>query len=568
MQKTIEKLKAEQCHREGNFSAARILYESYLSNHPDDADALHAFGVLLAQCQEYSDALIKIEAAIEKKPHQATYYNSLGNVFRRLLQSDKAVKAYQKAIKIQPDYAVAYNNLGTMFYAQKKLTAAQQAYEKAIALKNDYADAVVNLGILFTELENDRDAMLHLKKALDINPQLFTALNQLSDLYLRHDQFDEAIALLLKSLTQSPQNIALNHRLGVAYFRKKDFESAKIQFEAVLMLDHKYPEVNQYIANTLLEMGDHEKALHYYFCQLEINPWFETCYNIGVLLMMKERLKEALLYFHKAEQMDPHDVATQLNLGSIYLKKNDIHQAIVCYQKANDIKPDDAEIQHILSALTQQKIPDNSPAEYVTHLFDQYAAYYEKHLTDVLKYDVPKKFLNVMQLEYPFLSECRWQIVDLGCGTGLCGPLFKPFSRKLIGVDLSDNMLQIAKQKNCYDKCILDDVVASLNRFSAVDLILAADVFTYIGDLAPVFSGAKNALLGGGLFIFTVEKTTAENFVLQTSIRYAHSKDYLGALIALHHFEVMRFENVELRKQNNNPVEGYLVLLKRSETEA
>lgn len=562
MQKTIEKRKAEQYHREGNFTAARNLYESYLNRYPDDADALHAFGVLLAQCQEYSDALTKIEAAIAKNPHQATYHNSLGNTFRRLFQWDKAVKAYQKAIKIQPDYAVAYNNLGNVFYAQKKMTAAKQAYEKAIALRNNYADAHVNLGILLTELENDTDAMAHLKKAIAINPQLFTAFNQLTDLYLRHHQFDEAIQLLTSALTQSPKNTELNHRLGVAYFRKKDFESAKIQFEAVLMLDPKHPEVNQYIANTLLEMGDHEKALHYYFCQLEINPWFETFYNIGVLLMMKERLKEALLYFQKAEKMEPNDVATQLNCGNIYLKQNETDKAILCYEKANAIKPNDPEIQHILSALKQHNIANKAPVDYVNHLFDQYAPYYEKHLKDVLKYDVPEKILKTLELENPFLSDCRWKIVDLGCGTGLCGTLFKPYANQLIGVDLSENMLEIAKQKNIYDELINDDITAALNLFSEVDLIIAADVFTYVGNLAPIFSQVKLSLKSKGLFVFTVEKTNEKDFVLQTSIRYAHSKAYLDGLIALHHFEVVRFENIELRKQNGSPVEGYLVLLR------
>ena len=564
MQKTIiEKLKAEQCHRDGNFSAARTLYESYLKNHSDDADALHAFGVLLAQCQEYPDALKTIETAIAKNSHEATYHNSLGTIYRRLSECDKAIKAYQKAIKIQPNYAIAYNNLGNVFYKQKKMTAAKQAYEKAIALKNNYSDAHVNLGILLTELENDTDAMVHLKKALEINPALFAALNQLSDLYLRHEQYDDAIALLSTSLSQSPKDLELNHRLGIAYFRKKDFDSARIQFEAVLMLDHKHPEVNQYIANTSLELGDHEKALRYYYIQLEKNPWFETYYNIGVILMMKDRLKEALIYFDKAEQMEPNDIATQLNCGNIYLKKNDIDQAIHHYQKANAIKPNDAEIQHILSALTQQIIPDNAPPEYVSHLFDQYAAYYEKHLTDVLKYEVPEKIFKAVQLEYPFLSECRWKIVDLGCGTGLCGALFKSCADQLIGVDLSDHMLQIAAQKNSYDELIEEDIVTALKRFSAVDLILAADVFTYVGDLNPIFSQAVNALQTDGVFVFTVEKTAAENFILQTTIRYAHSKSYLDSLIALYHFEVLRFENIELRKQNNTPVEGYLVLLKK-----
>ncbi len=171
--------------------------------------------------------------------------------------------------------------------------------------------------------------------------------------------------------------------------------------------------------------------------------------------------------------------------------------------------------------------------------------------------------LRAIQLEYPDFSDKKWRILDLGCGTGLCGALFKPFASQLIGVDLSEAMLSAAKQKNHYDELIKSDVTQALTRFSSLDLILAADVFTYIGNLESTFKNAENALIQNGLFIFTVEKTHEQAFVLQTSIRYAHSKTYLESLIASSAFDTVSFENVILRKQYNKPVEGYLVLLRK-----
>lgn len=563
MQKITDKLTAEQHHREGRFDLAKEEYERYLSAYPNDADTLHALGVLLVQCQDYPNALKKIEAAIACNPNHAPYYNSLGTLYRRLSDWNNATKAYQKAIKLNSTYALAYNNLGNVFYLQKKYAAAQQAYEKAIALKENYADAHGNLGILFVQLENDSDARVHLEKALAINPTLYSAVNQLSDLYVRLGEYDLLLTLLPDAILTYPNSLELNHRFGIALFKKQAFEKARQQFEIVLQLDHTHPEVNQYLANTYLECMDHEKALYYYYCQMEKNPLFETYYNIAVLLMMKDKHNDALQYFNKALLLEKNDAATYLNLGHLHLKRNHIQEAIAAYQKANQLKPNDAEIQHILAALTQETTPGCAPSEYVSHLFDQYAAYYDKHLTDALKYDVPQQLFHALELEHPGLSESSWIIVDLGCGTGLSGAVFKPIAKKLIGVDLSENMISLARERDIYDALYVDDVTTSIPTFSGIHLILAADVFTYIGDLSSIFKAAQNALLSNGVFLFTVEKTFEHDFILQKTIRYAHSKSYLERLITEHLFEIMRFENIQLRKQRDTVIEGYLVMVRK-----
>ena len=527
-----------------------------------DAEALHALGIECAQRHDYVTAREKIEAAIQLNPHQATYHNSLGNVFRRLNALDEARNAYRKAIKINPGYAIAYNNIANCYSHKEQFHAAKKAYEKAIALKENYADAHSNVGILLARLGDDTAAISHLKKALMINPNLIAALNQLGDCYLRHDHFSEAIEIFLNCIALTPENSEAQHRLGIAYFHLKQFEKAKKQFEIVLIMDHKQSEVNQYLANTLIELRDPDKAMTYYFRQLEIKPEFETFYNVGVLLMMKERLKEALIYFEQALTIKPDDLSLFLNMGMIFLKQSEIEKAITIYQKANAFKQNDPEIQHILSALKKDQTPSRAPTEFISHLFNQYAPYYDHHLTAGLKYTVPEKIVSTVKLIEPTLDQ--WNIIDLGCGTGLCGVLFKPYSKKLVGVDLSENMLSIARNKNCYDELILADGVNALTSFFEIDLIIAADVFTYMGDLRAIFLRAHDCLSKEGLFIFTVEKTHDQDFVLQETIRYAHSKKYLETLSADTHFTIAQIDNIILREQKNKPVEGYLVVLKIS----
>lgn len=385
---------------------------------------------------------------------------------------------------------------------------------------------------------------------------------RMGTLFLREEKFSAAAKAYQKSIAIDSTNTTAQFRLGLAQYHLKEFELAKKQFEIVLSMDYQFPNVNQCLANCLLELRNHETALHYYFRQMEIDPWFETYYNIGVLFMMKDRFNEAIMYFEQGLKKNPSDVATYLNCGSIYLKRNEINKAADCYQKANKIKPNDLEILHILSAIEQKETPANAPKEFVSHLFDQYAAYYDFHLTDRLKYDVPQKMLDAFLLESRLISDQdNLQIIDLGCGTGLCGQLFKSHSSKLIGVDLSENMLSLAREKSIYDELICDDVSTALNQFSEIDLILAADVFTYIGDLRPIFVSAKKALSQNGLFIFTVEKTAQKDFILQPTVRYAHHKNYLTTLAADSHFDILCIENIVLRMQKNTPVEGYLVVM-------
>src|SRR5262249_30027541 len=147
-------------------------------------------------------------------------------------------------------------------------------------------------------------------------------------------------------------------------------------FKKVQALDSKHPNCNYDLATAALREGNYENALAYYLRQLEICPTPETYYNIGVLLMYQERNQEATQYFKEAEKLYADYFTTHLNLGAILLKANLIKEAIPYYQNSFRLKPDDPEIQHILTALTQTEAPNHAPADYLQHLFDQYAHFY------------------------------------------------------------------------------------------------------------------------------------------------------------------------------------------------
>lgn len=155
-------------------------------------------------------------------------------------------------------------------------------------------------------------------------------------------------------------------------------------------------------------------------------------------------------------------------------------------------------------------------------------------------------------------------MADLGCGTGICGPLFAPYTDELIGVDLSPKMLELAERKNCYDSLVEENVVDFLNqRPNSIDTCIAADVLVYFGDLEAVLAGVATALRDNGLFAFTLEAQDGEGWSLRPTGRYAHSADYVRRVAQGSGFQVVNSKQATLRTQSDKPILGDVWLLQK-----
>lgn len=469
--------------------------------------------------------------------------------------------AYDVAIKFKPDYAAAYTNIANCFYRQGKIQNAKRSYEKAIVLHPSFPNAHFNYGRLLVELEDYPRAIEALRKTVILDKTNAAAHGQLAHIFLYQGNYDEAIEHYLKRLLLQPAHADTHHDLGLALLKDKQYEKAIEHLEQSLILQTTQPECHYYLATAQLFLGHYKEALAHYLRQIEKGPHLDSLYNAGVLHMYHERHQEAINYFQQALAINPRYLEAHINLAAIYLKLKKTRDAIAHYELALALKPEDPEIKHILSALTQQQTPTTAPADYVQHLFDQYAPYYDQHLALYLHYRVPQTLYQLIDIELN--TESMGTVLDLGCGTGLCGEWFKPKATTLIGIDLAENMLTIARNKKIYDELKQISVLQALDEYQALDVIIAADVFTYLGDLEDVFSKAHAALTEKGLFAFTVEKTHKAPYVLQKTIRYAHTKNYLQSLIDKNNFHVVRFDNISLRKHFDKTIEGYLVVLKK-----
>jgi predicted TPR repeat methyltransferase len=193
-------------------------------------------------------------------------------------------------------------------------------------------------------------------------------------------------------------------------------------------------------------------------------------------------------------------------------------------------------------------------------LFDDYAASFDRHLVEALDYHVPEMLHRAALKARPGVG---LDVIDLGCGTGLVGVLFRPVAGRLVGIDISPGMIQRAGRRGVYDQLVLDDAADYLRgRAEPCDLVLAADVFIYVGDLGPIFQEVGRLLRPGGLFAFSLETTPGADYVLQPNRRYAQSPNYVHRLAGEHGLKAVEETRVKLRRHGGADAWGLVMVLR------
>ncbi|MCH4544207.1 methyltransferase domain-containing protein [Rhizobium changzhiense] len=240
--------------------------------------------------------------------------------------------------------------------------------------------------------------------------------------------------------------------------------------------------------------------------------------------------------------------------------------AIEAYRRTLALDPDDifgATLK--IALLGGAAMPDQPPSRYIERLFDDYADRFESALVEKLDYSVPQKLAALIAS-----TGRRYELaVDLGCGTGLLGPEIRGRVGRLEGFDLSQNMLAKAAEKQVYDSLAQADLslapdLSSLFADAArhrADLVTAADVLMYLGNLESVFAIIGELAASGADIAFSVEDAgDGEGFHLAPSLRYAHSETYVRTLLARYGLEILKTVKSVIRKDGGKPVSGILFL--------
>ncbi|HWU55570.1 MAG TPA: methyltransferase domain-containing protein [Rhizomicrobium sp.] len=310
------------------------------------------------------------------------------------------------------------------------------------------------------------------------------------------------------------------------------------------------------LVKALLAAGDIQGALGEAREAVSLNPSVaDAVLALGEALLAADALPTAIAELQRALRLEPELTRARELIALAWLRCGEADKALE-YLNSLENPPAD-----MIAACHAIKTASRSDPGYVRHLFDQFSADYDERMIGHLAYAAPQILFELANMIMP--GRGNMSILDLGCGTGLAGAVFRPLAARLDGVDLSPAMIEKARVRNIYDHLAVQDLTTALGEGLPYDLILAADTLVYLGDLKPVFEAAFIRLAPDGYFLFTVEKADGEGFELGPKRRWRHSETYLRKLAQEAGFSVSGFVAAAPRCEANTPVEGFAVALAR-----
>jgi predicted TPR repeat methyltransferase len=379
----------------------------------------------------------------------------------------------------------------------------------------------------------------------------------------RHE-FEAAAGFFEQALRHAPGRPSVLLNLGVSCVQLGRFERADECLRQALAADASQCDAWMAWGVATMALGDWPQALH---CHEQARALgadgAQFCLGWGQCLAHEGRLPQALQAFDQALAHDPELAEAWTQLAHVQRDMGQPAQAIAGYQRALDLGADPELHRYYLAALSPEQPVVNAPAAYVENLFDQYADDFDAHLVGQLGYQGH----SVLLQHLPADPAARFgQVWDLGCGTGLCGPLIRPRTEHLSGVDLSTAMVVKAQSLGVYDSLHAQDLVSFLQQATTKsDLVLAADVFIYVGWLDAVFEALSPRVKPGGWLAFTVEEADPGFEVqLHSSLRYAHALTYLQKLAAEHGWHWAKVHRAPLRLDQAQPLMGAYVYLQKT----
>ncbi|WP_332302484.1 class I SAM-dependent methyltransferase [Rhizobium sp. GR12] len=269
----------------------------------------------------------------------------------------------------------------------------------------------------------------------------------------------------------------------------------------------------------------------------------------------------------KNQKIDEEALAEAYNRALALEKAGDVDAAVKAYEEVLAIDPEDhggAAVR--IAAMGRGEPPSKAPDAYVETLFDQHAEAFEDILVEQLGYAVPmmvRQRLQTLKLG-PFT-----RLLDLGCGTGLTGEALRDMADDITGIDISENMVELAHEKDLYETLYVAEAEDFLedNDDEPFDIITATDVLPYLGALEPLFFGAAENLIPGGLLIFSSETLpeatmAGRPYIVGPHQRFAHSETYVRERLAATGFDIVEVTDINVRMQDGNPTPGHLVIAK------
>jgi predicted TPR repeat methyltransferase len=279
-----------------------------------------------------------------------------------------------------------------------------------------------------------------------------------------------------------------------------------------------------------------------------------------------KRLKEngevqaAHLCAMRTIELKPDDWSAWYDLGEIAQCLGRRDEARAAYQVYFDANPDDGEIEHLLIALRDDKPPPRASDRAIRKIYKNFAASYESRMLEDLKYAGPERMLDAVRRAMG--DRDGLSILDLGCGSGLVGASVKKSAADLTGVDMSPEMIELARARNIYDRLDVAEITEWLERGQTLfDLIISCDCLIYFGDLGPITRAAAKRLKPGGFLAMSMERGGRYPYHLTDTGRYTHHPDHIRDVATNSGLKVAQLDENFLRMEYDEKVMGLYAVL-------
>ncbi len=452
------------------------------------------------------------ETRIEAKSYGKIGYSKISEISNPLIAMDKLLKK-----------AVHKHEAG--HYA-----AAEELYKKILRKSPEHVDGNYMLGTLYAETGRLQSALKIMRQALALKPDSPYIQNNLGNIYRLLHQYPEAAQCYERALQLQPAMAQAANNLGVVVKAQGDDTAAEQLFRRALALD---------------------RAL------------VDASYNLGNVFWDRDERQQALEYYREVLAAQPCHGRALDRVGDYWLATGDREQALACFRKYLECAPqDECGVALKMAYLGHGVVPARQPEQLVLETYARKAAQWD---SDVVRPDMrflgPELLRNYMQQEFGTFSGLR--VLDLGCGTGLCGEFLRAGAQRLVGVDLSPAMLAQARSKACYDELVCADVEQYLRQCTQVfDLVTASGVVIFFGELAPLFGAVAGILAPGGHFLFTVYQSAEQPIQVRGNYHFAHHADYLRNRAAQAGLAVLALQSIVHEYEGGVAQPGYLVCLR------
>lgn len=413
---------------------------------------------------------------------------------------------------------------------------AEPIYEKVLEVEPDHVDALHFLGFLRHQQGRDEEGIELIRRALERRPDYADARNNLGNILRENDRLAEAEVEYRRALADAPRHSGAWNNLGTILRRRGDMEGAIAAYRKSLDISANDPFA-----------------------------WL----NLGNAYRAGGRGDDATEAYREVLRRKPDELQAYVNLGQVLYTLGRTEEAAVVYREWLAQEPENPVAQHMLAACTGDGVPGRASDDFVRKTFDAFSSVFDETLGR-LKYRAPQLVAEVVAEERERAGR-PLDVLDAGCGTGLCGPLLRESAGRLAGVDLSEKMVEKARARRVYDDLSVAELVAHLGSLApAFDAVVAADVFVYFGELGPVFRATAAAMRPGGIFVFTTELVTDEEapdgFRLRPHGRYCHAPAYLEARLRDAGLEVVSLREAHVRLEAGDPVSGTLAVARKPAT--